>query len=142
LININGNHRSSETITALPLEELVRIAVSIAAAAPEDLLPPGPGRRWAKAVEVDSYEAWVIAWPPGAGLPMHHHRGAAGALEVVRGRLHEQHLAEGTAVARVLAAGRVVAMPADHVHQIDNVDAVEAVSVHVYSPPGGEPEFI
>jgi hypothetical protein len=46
------------------------------------------------------------------------------------------------AVTSVLTVDHVLAMPADHVHQIDNVDAVEAVSVHVHSPPGGEPECI
>jgi len=143
LININGNRRPPTVAApALPADELVRIAVSTTSLAAAADLPPGPGRRWVKLVEAPTHEAWLIAWPAGSGLPMHHHQGAAGALHVVRGRLHERHLVRGVAITRLLGAGEVVAMPPDHVHQITNADATDALSVHVYSPPGGGPEFV
>jgi hypothetical protein len=129
-------------MTSLPPGELAGIATTIAAAAPLDLLPPGPGRRWTKVLDTAACEAWIIAWPPGAGLPMHHHRGAAGAIHVVRGRLHERHLVAGEPVSRVLDPRHPVTMGPDHVHEVTNVDVGEAVSVHVYSPPGFEPEFV
>jgi hypothetical protein len=130
-----------ENVTALPLAELADIAATLAAAAPVDI-PPGPGRRWAKVAETETHEAWVIAWPPGAGLPMHHHGGAAGAIQMLQGELAERHLVDGTMVERVLGPGRPVTMPPDHVHQVANLDLTEAVSVHVYSPPGSQAEFI
>ena len=42
------------------------------AAAPTTAAPPG--RRWERLAANDQYEAWVIAWPHGTGLPLHDRR--------------------------------------------------------------------
>ena len=76
-------------------------------------------------------------------MPMHEHGGAAGALRVVAGRLYEHRLVGGESVMRWLdPARRSVTMPVDYVHAIASLDGVEAVSIHVYSPPGRQVHFL
>ena len=40
------------------------------------------------------YDAWVLGWSPGQGIPLHDHGGSAGAVCVVEGRLVEVHAPE------------------------------------------------
>ena len=106
------------------------------------LLPLGSHRRWAQVALTRSYEAWIVAWPPGSGLPMHDHGGATGALRVVRGRLHEDRLARDGSISGWLEPIRhSVPLPVDAAHAVANLDGVEAVSIHVYSPPGRPVHF-
>jgi quercetin dioxygenase-like cupin family protein len=101
------------------------------------MLPAGGDRRWTRLVAGSHYDAWLIAWPPGAELGMHDHRGSTAAVQVVAGVLVEHHRNGDTGAieTRRLEPGRLVTLGPDHVHAVANVGAVEALSVHVYSPP-------
>lgn len=57
------------------------------------------------------------------------------AVTVVTGVLQERFRVTGERVARQMSEGSVVALPCDHVHEIRNLTGLDAVSVHVYSPP-------
>jgi hypothetical protein len=125
------------SLLELPSDALAEIAEQIAAEPPLHLLPPGAERRWAQVTVTRSYEAWIVAWPPGSGLPMHDHGGAAGALRVVRGRLHEDRMTGDECVSGWLEPGcHSVPLPVESAHAVANADRIEALSIHVYSPPG------
>lgn len=105
---------------------------------------PGPlsveaapdGRRYERLLETPEYEAWLIQWPPGTGLPTHDHGVSAGALFVVEGVLDEDvPCIDGTVATRHLSAGQVVPFDLGYVHAVTNRSTVTATSVHVYSPP-------
>jgi predicted metal-dependent enzyme (double-stranded beta helix superfamily) len=81
------------------------------------------------------YEAWVIAWPSGTGLAMHDHDGSRAAVAVVDGALRERFKSNAGTHVRWLEVGDVHVLPHDHVHEVINLGADEAISVHVYSPP-------
>ena len=84
------------------------------------------------------YDAWVLGWSPGQGIPLHDHGGSAGAVCVVEGRLVEVHSPEDgpdSLATRVLEPGRPVTFGRRHRHGITNLHDVPATSIHVYSPP-------
>ena len=97
--------------------------------------PPGQ-RRWMRLVDTPEHDAWLIAWGAGSVLGLHDHEGSEGALFVVRGVLVERYH-DGTSepITRVIAARDTVNVPRTRVHAVHNPFRVEAVSVHVYSPP-------
>ncbi len=86
-------------------------------------------------LSTDSYDAWLIHWPPGTGLGAHDHGGSAGAFAVVSGVLEEHTLVGGIDARRRVAAGESVCFDGEHVHAVANVDRSAATSVHVYAPP-------
>jgi hypothetical protein len=130
-------------IPRLDDDALRAIADGIAGADPCALLPDGDRRRWGLVVRTPAYEAWVIAWPQGAGLAMHDHRGSRAAVSVVRGELRERFVdaSRVSVQTRRLLPGVLVVLPADHIHEVANVGLIEAVSVHVYSPPCDDVDF-
>ncbi len=83
----------------------------------------------------DDMEAWAIHWPPGTGLELHDHGTSAGACVVVTGSLVEAVPSATGIRSRTLEAGRSATFPVGHVHDVTNLGAVTATSVHVYSPP-------
>ena len=128
-----ANHLTADAMTA--------IAEGIAAGDPAAFVPAGSDRRWGIVVSTEAYEAWVIAWPSGTGLAMHDHGGARAAVRIVSGRLRERFHADGSVQLRWLDAGDAHMLSADHVHEVINLHDVEAISVHVYSPPVGDMGF-
>jgi hypothetical protein len=98
---------------------------------------PGNDRRWVHLLETEEYDAWLIAWPPGTGLGLHDHGGSGAAVCVVSGVLVERHVdgLHRELRTRVLRSGDGITFGADHVHSVENSGDVEALSVHVYSPP-------
>ena len=110
-----------------------RLAAGIAAG--DEL--PGAGRRYRR-VDVGALaahvDAWLIAWPPGTGLPLHDHDGSCAVVHVVRSALRERYVVEETIAERHLRAGDHVHLPPEHLHEITNVTDDEALSLHVYSP--------
>jgi hypothetical protein len=83
-------------------------------------------------------QVWLLSWLPEQGTPLHDHGTSAGAFAVVRGTLTERVVAAGRdAVPEStadLTVGRVRHFGAHYVHQVTNVQAEPAVSVHVYTP--------
>ena|SRR5687767_1882116 len=123
---------------SLDCELLHDIAEGLARSVSAEQLPPGSERRWVRLLGTRSYDAWLIGWPPGTGLDLHDHGESSAALCVVSGVLDEQHLPAGAAggvVTRRLAAGDALSFNSAHVHAMCNSNDVDALSVHVYSPP-------
>jgi quercetin dioxygenase-like cupin family protein len=113
------------------------VARQLASSLSSDLELPGVGRRYQR-LDVGRFagqvDAWLIAWPPGSGLPMHDHDGSGAVVHVVRSALRERYVADGLIIERALVAGDRVHLPPEHLHEITNVAGEEALSLHVYSP--------
>jgi quercetin dioxygenase-like cupin family protein len=130
-----GTIETGATAAALPPDLMAQIAIGLGRSGASHLVPAGSERRWALALEADSYEAWVIAWPAGSGLAMHDHDGSAACVYVVNGSLRERFVdADGEVAVRWMNAGETFLLPHDHAHEMINLDSDEVVSVHVYSP--------
>lgn len=121
-------------------EELQALAEGLA---PSALRWPGmagiTGRRWELLAASDTFEAWVIGWPPGGTIELHDHGDSAGAVVVAGGELVETLVAEKvdgsvTTTTRRMATGTSWSMGSRHVHDIVNDGSTPAVSVHVYAP--------
>ncbi|HEY1972568.1 MAG TPA: cysteine dioxygenase family protein [Pseudonocardia sp.] len=93
-------------------------------------------RRWYQLLSSDGYvDVWLISWAREQSAELHDHGGSLGALTVVRGELTEHRWARSSLSSRSLRAGTSVGFPVSHVHDVTNVAAEPAVSVHAYSPP-------
>ena len=121
-------------------EELQAIAEGLAGTAADWPAMNGiTRRRWELMVASDTFEAWVIGWPPGGTIELHDHGDSAGAVVVAGGELVETLVTQnvdGTVSAsrRRMAAGTSWRMDSRHVHDIVNDGNRPAVSVHVYAP--------
>ena len=99
------------------------------------------GRRWYEPLlEEADLEAWLLGWPVGQGIELHDHGSSSGALVVVEGTLMETYV-EADWVRpnarlrhRLLPEGTLVAFGPDHLHDVVNGGARQALSIHVYSP--------
>lgn len=88
--------------------------------------------RWYERLRQDNdHEVWLISWLPGQSTGFHDHGESEGAFAVALGSLEERVPAE----ARTVDAGGAWSFGRDYVHDVRNVSAAPAVSVHVYSPP-------
>jgi hypothetical protein len=97
-----------------------------------------PRRRWYRRLHGDDYlDVWLIGWATEQATELHDHAGSLGALTVVSGSLVEHRWSPLTRRLRPRAhgAGRSVAFPAGHVHDVLTGLPAPAVSVHAYSPP-------
>jgi predicted metal-dependent enzyme (double-stranded beta helix superfamily) len=85
----------------------------------------------------DDYEIWLLSWLPGQRTGFHDYGEAAGAFAVAQGDLREMLASPGrTAIgSRIAPAGSVTRFGHGHLHDVANVSAEPAVSVHAYSPP-------
>lgn len=95
-------------------------------------------RRWFRRLELTpEYEIWLLSWLPGQHTGFHDHGEAHGAFAVARGELRETLAAPGSRHIRhrTALAGSVTPFGRSHLHDVSNVAAVPAVSVHAYSPP-------
>jgi quercetin dioxygenase-like cupin family protein len=122
------------TAASLRAEALRAIAAGLATSASLDV-PAGTERTWVRVAANDSWEAWLIRWPPGTSVGLHDHGGSSGAFSVVRGQLQEVVVTAGRRTIAVHSAGATRSFCPDVVHDVGNVGDGPAVSVHVYSPP-------
>lgn len=104
-----------------------------------------PDQRRYQRVTVERYdaefdvEAWLLSWLPGQRTGLHDHGGASGAFAVVAGSIREHAVkADSIGPPRLLTVSRLAGQQrlfgANHIHEIVNVGAEPAVSVHLYSP--------
>jgi predicted metal-dependent enzyme (double-stranded beta helix superfamily) len=97
------------------------------------------GRRWFQRLELtDDHEVWLLSWLPGQNTGFHDHGIAAGAFAVAEGQVRERTVAmgQGQPVRNLtVARGSVRAFGPHYVHDVINVSAEPAVTVHAYSPP-------
>ena len=116
------------------LDWLATIARGLAATTPPGC---GPGRErvFEQVLVTDTYDVWVIGWPPGTSVGLHDHDDAGAAVCVVAGELSEiRPDRPGSPVWR-LRAGQSVTVEPGVVHDVANQSGAWATSVHVYSPP-------
>lgn len=82
-------------------------------------------------------DIWLISWTTDQGTQLHDHGGSSGAFTVVSGQLSEAMWTPGleklTETART-SRDSVIFGP-HYVHDVRNIHAETAVSVHAYSPP-------
>lgn len=78
---------------------------------------PDGARHYARLLETEADEAWLIVWPAASDLELHDHGGSEGVF----------HLVEGAGDTRRVAPTTV--------HRVWNAGPEDALSVHVYSPP-------
>jgi len=96
------------------------------------------GTRWFRRLALATdYEVWLLSWQPGQHTGFHDHGEARGAFAVAQGELRESLAAPGRPDVRhrMAAAGSVTSFGGRHLHDVSNVGAEPAVSVHAYSPP-------
>ena len=110
------------------------LAISLRSTASD--LGDASDRRWWRVVATESFDAWLIDWPPGTSVPRHDHDGAEASLCVVRGELVE-HTFDGPEIGAtsVLPPDLVHRVAAESSHEVVNLAPSSATSVHVYSPP-------
>jgi len=136
-------HDRASGPTPLVLPQLRALVLGYAAAVEAGVHLPVhlPDRRWYTRLHQDPYvDVWLITWPCDTSTELHDHAGSLGALTVVGGTLTEHRWlhderGHGSIATRELAAGGGAAFPLGHVHDVVNVSAAPAVSVHAYSPP-------
>jgi predicted metal-dependent enzyme (double-stranded beta helix superfamily) len=97
-------------------------------------------RSWRLIAQTREFDAWLIAWARESAAELHDHGGSRGALHVISGSLVETmpwRDDEGrvTLARRQVPTGGTLAFGAGHVHDVRNVAAEHALSLHVYSPP-------
>src|ERR1700722_6369603 len=96
-------------------------------------------RRWKLISRTKSYEAWVIAWPPGGKIDLHDHGDSEGAIVAVTGSLLETAVVNGPpgsveTITRLIPSGASLHLGPGHIHGVVNAGSTTAVSVHVYAP--------
>ena len=117
------------------------------------------GKRWyVPLLEGDDFEAWLLGWPVGEGIELHDHGSSSGAIAVLEGTLLETYIEASDWVRpggrpfpsgsrrrdqgetpwpprhRRLPEGALVSFEPDHIHDVVNGGARQALSIHVYSP--------
>lgn len=85
----------------------------------------------------DQVDIWLISWTEEQGTQLHDHGGSSGAFTVVSGTLNEAVWTPGVEILADVARseGDSVIFAEHYVHDVRNVHAETAVSVHAYSPP-------
>jgi hypothetical protein len=132
-----GTYRAGASLSPVRLGEL---AGSVAAAGDgwrSIVRYTGP-RRWFHRLELTAdYEIWLLSWLPGQHTGFHDHGDASGAFAVAQGELLETVAAVGSrrVLHRVATAGAMTSFGGQHLHDVGNVCAAPAISVHAYSPP-------
>lgn len=95
------------------------------------LLRYDPDERFAVRVEhTDEQEVWLMSWLPGQRTDHHDHDNAVGAFTIVSGTLTEHVLNRGTMLS--LSPGQTRVFGPGYAHQVRNLGADPAVSLHVY----------
>ncbi|WP_216897363.1 cysteine dioxygenase [Nocardia alni] len=119
------------------LHDLTDVVASELATRLSDIVRFEAGQRWwARLALTMGVELWLLSWAPGQGTEPHDHGGASGAFTVTLGELNEQYRhSDGPVRAAQWRAGDTVAFGPGRAHQLHNMGAAPAASVHAYSPP-------
>jgi hypothetical protein len=96
-------------------------------------------REWRLVARTPSFDAWLIAWPPGGHVSLHDHGPSAGAISVIAGTLTEavpwrDDTGRLCLESRELQVGTTLRFASGHVHDVTNESGEHALSLHVYSP--------
>lgn len=131
-------------LTSLTIVDLAEIVQELADS-PEIWWPKvqrSTGDRWyVPLLQDDVFEAWLLGWPVGGGIELHDHGTSSGAVVVVEGTLLETYIGASDWVRpggrlrhRRLPEGALVSFGPDHIHDVVNGGARQALSIHAYSP--------
>lgn len=82
-------------------------------------------------IATDSYDVWLITWPPGSGIDEHDHGDSMSVLKVVSGCLIDT----GETGEIVVGTDNSLVTPPGQRHRLHNPLPIEATTVHAYSPP-------
>jgi Cysteine dioxygenase type I len=120
--------------------DLVRLTRRFATRATDELYLAArfdPVQRWhLRLALTDEVEVWLLTWTPWQGTELHDHGRAAGAYTVVHGELTESWTDHRRgAKTSVRPAGSSASYGPNRTHALENRGAMEAISVHAYSPP-------
>ena len=122
--------------TPLQLIELTRFYADEVAGGHYPYVDYDPDERWHQRLYRDRrVDVWLISWLPSQGVELHDHGGSSGSFTVLTGTLTEAVLRGGRLHDSARAAGESVGFGPHYVHDVRNLSAAPAVSVHAYSPP-------
>jgi predicted metal-dependent enzyme (double-stranded beta helix superfamily) len=93
--------------------------------------------RWHQRIYRDPrVDLWLISWLPSQSTELHDHGGSSGVFSVLSGELTEALPgAAGQIREWARPAGATVSFGPYYIHDVRNLSAAPAVSVHAYSPP-------
>ncbi|SDC61410.1 cysteine dioxygenase [Actinokineospora iranica] len=95
-----------------------------------------PRRWWTRLALTAEIELWLLSWLPGQGTAPHDHGGASGAFTVLLGALAETYRYPSGPIRNQLhTTGASLGFGQGRAHQVQNLSATRAASVHAYSPP-------
>jgi hypothetical protein len=77
-------------------------------------------------------DIWVLRWLPGQSTGFHDHGASLGALVVTAGVLEERRPGE---LPQVIRPGHTHTFGSNYAHDVRNVSAAPAITIHAYSPP-------
>jgi hypothetical protein len=145
--SLEGSRRIQNLVTRRELfgaDELFDLTAEIADQTElwKPLVRHTPEARWYEALVLsDALELWLIGWTPGQSTPIHDHGGATGALTIAGGRLVETVHADPMPIRPqrfTHGQGTGRSFSPHHIHRVANEGAVNATSIHAYSPAGLE----
>ena len=130
----------SAASTPLSLAQLVEWTTAVAEDVRAGLyeIHADKDNRWHVRIHCDDHvDVWLISWTEDQGTQLHDHGGSSGAFTVVTGELSEAVWQSGSTDLLETARheGDTVVFGEHYVHDVRNVAAETAVSVHAYSPP-------
>jgi quercetin dioxygenase-like cupin family protein len=92
-------------------------------------------RWWTRLHGDGDSDVWLLTWMQDQLTELHDHGGSTAAFTVVRGALEEVRIESGELSAADLRPGRTQWVAPGVVHDVRNVQATPAISIHAYSPP-------
>lgn len=81
-----------------------------------------------------AWELWLLSWRSGHSVEFHDHGGSHAALTVLTGSLVDVTLTADGLSSRLLTTGDIHQVAPNSVHDVVNLAAADAWSLHAYSP--------
>ncbi|UDY34255.1 cysteine dioxygenase [Dermatobacter hominis] len=132
---------SQDRSTTLSDESLRAIAAGLGSVVDTHLAEPARSVQRTRMLATPAYDVWLMTWGPSSSADPHDHAGSVGVVHVVAGELSEDasDVHGGARHRRQIPAGVTTTLSAIGRHTLANRTDRTAVSVHVYSPPLGDP---
>jgi hypothetical protein len=126
-------------LNPIQLVEFSRFIAAEVAAGQYPYVEYSESERWHQRIYRDQrVDVWLISWLPSQGTQLHDHGGSAGAFAVLSGELSEAVHRAGAPeplLEQVRPTGSAIGFGPHYVHDVRNLAAAPAISVHAYSPP-------
>ena len=132
---------AADTLDVIELVEFTRFVADEVRAGRYPFIEFDERTRWHQRIFRDQrVDVWLISWLPEQGTQLHDHGGSAGSFTVISGELSEAVYVRtgrdaGQLHERTHKAGRSIGFDRRYVHDVRNLSAAPAVSVHAYSAP-------